>query len=59
MSAGEPLFLQFKEAGPSVLEPYTGPSPYDHAGKRVVVGQRLMQSATDMFLGWTTDEGAF
>ena len=56
MSAGEPLFLQFKEAGQSVLEPYAGASPYTHPGKRVVVGQRLMQSATDMFLGWSDDE---
>jgi len=56
MSAGEPLFLQFKEAGQSVVEPYAGASPYTHPGKRVVVGQRLMQSATDMFLGWTDDE---
>lgn len=56
MSAGEPLFLQFKEAGQSVVEPYAGASPYANPGKRVVVGQRLMQSATDMFLGWTFDE---
>ena len=56
MSAGEPLFLQFKEAGQSVVEPYIGASPYSHPGKSVVVGQRLMQSATDMFLGWTYDE---
>lgn len=56
MSAGEPLFLQFKEAGQSVLEPYTGASPYAHPGQRVVVGQRLMQSATDMFLGWSHGE---
>jgi len=56
MSAGEPLFLQFKQAGRSVLEPYAGASPYAHGGKRVVIGQRLMQSATDMFLGWSYDE---
>jgi uncharacterized protein (DUF2252 family) len=55
--AGEPLFLQFKEAGPSVLEPYTGASPYAHDGERVVRGQRLMQSASDMFLGWLTGTG--
>lgn len=53
MSAGEPLFLQFKEAGESVLEPYAGKSRYAHPGHRVVSGQRLMQAATDMFLGWT------
>ena len=48
-----PLFLQVKEARRSVLEPYAGPSVYAHRGQRVVVGQRLMQSASDMFLGWT------
>jgi len=48
-----PLLLQFKEACPSVLEPYTGKSPYDNHGQRVVMGQRLMQSSSDIFLGWT------
>ncbi len=52
---GEPLFLQFKEARASVLERYAGPSPYPHHGQRVVVGQRLMQAASDIFLGWTSD----
>jgi uncharacterized protein (DUF2252 family) len=47
------LFLQIKEARPSVLEPYAGKSIYSHRGQRVVTGQRLMQSASDMFLGWT------
>ncbi len=51
---GEPLFLQFKQARQSVLEPYCGASPYAHAGQRVVVGQRALQAAGDMFLGWTT-----
>jgi uncharacterized protein (DUF2252 family) len=51
---GDPLFLQFKEARESVLEPYAGASPYDHSGERVVVGQRLMQAASDIFLGWFT-----
>jgi uncharacterized protein (DUF2252 family) len=46
------LFLQVKEAGPSVLERYTGAQKVEHNGKRVVVGQRLMQSASDIFLGW-------
>ena len=55
---GDPLFLQFKQANKSVLEPYAGASPYQHAGQRVVVGQRLMQAAGDMFLGWATDAGA-
>lgn len=55
MSANnEPLFLQWKEARQSVLEPYAGKSAYDHHGKRVVLGQRLMQPATDVFLGWTS-----
>jgi len=52
--SGDPLFLQFKQAGPSVLERYAGSTPYQHAGQRVVVGQRIMQAASDMFLGWYT-----
>jgi uncharacterized protein (DUF2252 family) len=47
-----PLLLQFKEACSSVLEPYAGKSQYEKHGQRVVVGQRLMQSASDIFLGW-------
>jgi uncharacterized protein (DUF2252 family) len=47
------LFLQVKEARPSVLEGLAGPSPYETNGERVVEGQRLMQSASDIFLGWT------
>ena len=47
-----PLLLQFKQACPSVLEPYAGKSQYEKHGQRVVVGQRLMQSASDIFLGW-------
>jgi uncharacterized protein (DUF2252 family) len=55
MSDGnEPLFLQFKEAVNSVLEPYAGKSAYSHQGRRVVMGQYLMQPASDIFLGWTT-----
>jgi uncharacterized protein (DUF2252 family) len=50
----DPLLLQAKEARPSVLEPYAGKSEFPHHGQRVVVGQRLMQSASDMFLGWLT-----
>ncbi len=49
----DPLLLQIKEARASVLEPYIGKSIYANHGQRVVVGQRLMQSASDMFLGWT------
>ncbi|MFJ2823382.1 DUF2252 domain-containing protein [Streptomyces toxytricini] len=48
----DPLLLQAKEAGPSVLAPYTAPSAYDNQGQRVVAGQRLMQAAGDIFLGW-------
>ena len=48
----DPLFLQIKEAGPSVLEPYLGKSKFPHSGQRVVEGQRLMQSASDIMLGW-------
>jgi uncharacterized protein (DUF2252 family) len=47
------LFLQVKEARPSVLEGLAGPCPFTNNGERVVVGQRLMQSASDIFLGWT------
>jgi len=52
--AGHPFFLQVKEANASVLEPFAGASAYDHHGQRVVMGQQLMQSASDMFLGWVT-----
>ncbi len=48
----DPIFLQIKEAKASVLEPYVGKSIYENHGARVVAGQRLMQSASDMFLGW-------
>jgi uncharacterized protein (DUF2252 family) len=49
----DPLFLQVKEARASVLEPYVGRSIYSNHGQRIVTGQRLMQSASDLFLGWT------
>ena len=49
----DPLFLQIKEANASVLEPYAGKSLHSNHGQRVVVGQRLMQAASDSFLGWT------
>ena len=52
----DPLFLQVKEARASVLEPYLGKSAYPNGGQRVVVGQRLMQSASDIFLGWTAGQ---
>ncbi|OIJ68902.1 DUF2252 domain-containing protein [Streptomyces mangrovisoli] len=49
---GDPLLLQAKEAGTSVLAPFSGASVYDNQGERVVAGQRLMQAAGDIFLGW-------
>jgi hypothetical protein len=52
----DPLLLQVKEARPSVLAPYAGKSTFSHQGERIVVGQRLMQSASDMMLGWTTGQ---
>jgi uncharacterized protein (DUF2252 family) len=53
----DPLFLQVKEAQPSVLEPFLGASTYPHHGERVVAGQKLMQAATDIFLGWQRIKG--
>jgi uncharacterized protein (DUF2252 family) len=53
----DPLFLQVKEAQHSVLEPYTRPSRFKNQGRRVVEGQRLMQAASDVFLGWLSAEG--
>jgi uncharacterized protein (DUF2252 family) len=50
---GSPLLLQIKEAQESVLAPFAGASDYANHGERVVVGQRMMQAATDAFLGWT------
>ena len=50
---GSPLLLQIKEAQESVLAPFAGASDYATHGERVVVGQRMMQAATDVFLGWT------
>ena len=55
--ADDPLVIQAKEAKASVLEPYTRPSVYGHHGQRVVEGQRLMQAASDVFLGWVTGAG--
>ncbi|HMD02868.1 MAG TPA: DUF2252 family protein, partial [Candidatus Baltobacteraceae bacterium] len=51
-----PLLLQMKEARRSVLEPFVGKSAFANQGRRVVVGQHLMQAASDMFLGWTRDD---
>jgi uncharacterized protein (DUF2252 family) len=49
----DPLFLQIKQANASVLEPYAGKSQHSNHGQRVVAGQRLMQTASDIFLGWS------
>jgi uncharacterized protein (DUF2252 family) len=54
---GAPLFLQAKEAQHSVLEPFVGKSKFDNQGRRVVEGQRLMQAASDIFLGWLRTTG--
>ena len=53
----DPLLLQFKEAQASVLEPYLGASRYKHPGQRIVEGQRLMQAASDILLGWQRTPG--
>jgi len=53
----DPLFLQIKEARASVLERFLARSTYRHHGERVVAGQRLMQAATDIFLGWIRMKG--
>ena len=52
----DPLFMQAKEAEASVLEPYLGKSAYANHGQRVVEGQRLMQAASDVLLGWLRDK---
>jgi uncharacterized protein (DUF2252 family) len=54
---GDPLILQFKEAQESVLEPFLGKSQFSNHGQRVVEGQRLMQAASDMMLGWMHTTG--
>ena len=55
---GTPLFLQFKQAVSSVLEPYLGASSYEQDGQRVVEGQRLIQATSDILLGWARCEHA-
>jgi uncharacterized protein (DUF2252 family) len=55
----DPLFLQVKEAGASVLEPYLGKSQFSNHGERVVAGQRMMQAASDIFLGWIRNPSAY
>ena len=54
---GDPLILQVKEAEEAVAAPFLGPSRYEHQGRRVVEGQRLMQSSSDIFLGWDQAAG--
>ncbi len=56
-TGSDPLFLQVKQAGPSVYEAHYGPSVYDHHGARVINGKRLIQSASDMFIGWGSLQG--
>jgi uncharacterized protein (DUF2252 family) len=56
--ADDPLLLQIKEAQGSVLEPHLGESAYENHARRVVEGQRLMQAASDLFLGWTHDKNS-
>lgn len=48
------IILQVKEAGPSALEKYIGRSEFEHPGERIVNGQRMLQAASDLFLGWTS-----
>jgi uncharacterized protein (DUF2252 family) len=55
---GDPLLLQLKQAGPSVLEAHLGRSVFRNGGHRVVAGQRLMQAHSDIFLGWIRGSGA-
>jgi len=52
---GAPLYLQIKQAVASALEPYLGRSVYGNHGQRAIAGQHLMQAATDLFVGWTSD----
>jgi uncharacterized protein (DUF2252 family) len=55
-SESDPLFIQLKQALPSVLDPYAGTSRYKNHGERVVTGQRMLQAASDVFLGWARDD---
>ncbi len=56
-SGDDPLFLQVKQAGPSVYEAHAGSSTLGHHGQRVINGKRLIQSATDIFVGWGSLHG--
>jgi uncharacterized protein (DUF2252 family) len=55
-SENDPLFIQLKQALPSALDPYAGKSRYKNHGERVVTGQRMLQAASDVFLGWARDD---
>src|SRR5215469_7185384 len=57
-SGVDPLFLQVKQAGPSVYEAFTEPSRHETHGERVISGKRLVQSATDIFVGWGSMDGS-
>ena len=57
--AADPLFLQIKEAEKSVLSRFVGASKFTNQGQRVVAGQRLMQAASDIFLGWQRTQAGF
>jgi uncharacterized protein (DUF2252 family) len=57
LRTADPLFIQAKQATASVYEKFLGPSEYANHGQRVINGQRLIQSATDMFVGWTRKGG--
>ena len=56
-TGADPLFLQLKQAGPAVYEAHTRPSAYASHGERVIAGKRLLQSATDIFVGWGSLHG--
>jgi uncharacterized protein (DUF2252 family) len=56
-TGADPLFLQVKQAGPSVYEEHTRPSAHDSHGERVISGKRLVQTATDIFVGWGSLHG--
>src|SRR5205823_2002054 len=56
-TGADPLFLQVKQAGPSVYEAYGQASAHDNHGARVIIGKRLVQSATDIFVGWGSLHG--
>jgi len=56
-NGADPLFLQIKQAGPSVYEQFLGASPHPSHGQRVISGKRVIQAASDIFLGWTSVQG--